>query len=390
MRAFLADRDNKGKPTTSTSSYHSSSSTLAPASFSLASQLPSFFLFSRRAIQNESSASDDVIRYFHPSDMPVHLQMLIAGAVCSLSEFVGETVPVGTASASDANVVVVGMDGSGMRFGVWQEGVEATEREREAEDEGLCLVVATLADLTDDQFTRHMKKLHSYIAFWFRSLSDVAPQALPQLAKELQPYIKCWFSDGAGEEFSPAMHLHPPRLVTSQPRQLHGAFIDVVDMIDGIKAVSLNRNAASVARADRMDLFILGVCALHDNRVLYTDFEPECTWNLVMKSKHIANGEPSNTNAFPRYQAHIPDHELLLLRSESAVHLGVDPAARGLCRTDAYFATHHQLILVVLIEVVGDEADNGTVTRIYSAADGEVVPGVGIAWPLDRDITGCK
>lgn len=85
-----------------------------------------------------------MIRYFYPSDVPVHLQMLIAGAVCSLGEFVWETVPAETASASDPNVAVVGTDGSGMKFGVWQEGGETTEGE--AEDEGLCLVSETLLD----------------------------------------------------------------------------------------------------------------------------------------------------------------------------------------------------------------------------------------------------
>lgn len=54
--------------------------------------------------------------------------------------------------------------------------------------------------------------------FFFESL--LPQQDIPQLAKELQPYIKRWFSDGASEESLPAMHLHPPRLVSFQVRIL--------------------------------------------------------------------------------------------------------------------------------------------------------------------------
>lgn len=60
-------------------------------------------------------------------------------------------------------------------------------------------------------------------------------------------------------------------------------------MIDGIKAVSLgNRDAASVTRADQVDLFILGVCALYDNRLVGVLFicilllEPDKTFHIVI------------------------------------------------------------------------------------------------------------
>ncbi|RUS31742.1 hypothetical protein BC938DRAFT_477187 [Jimgerdemannia flammicorona] len=144
MRAFVGDRDiNRISTSSSSSSYHSSSSTLGPPPSPLTSYLPSLFIFSRRAIQLESSAPEDVIRYFYPPEMPVDLQMLIAGAVCSLSDFVRETVPPGDGAGE--NITVMGLDASAMKIAVWQDGVDGVEREaaaeeEEEEEEALCLV----------------------------------------------------------------------------------------------------------------------------------------------------------------------------------------------------------------------------------------------------------
>jgi hypothetical protein len=52
--------------------------------------LPSFCLFSKRALLNERSHPHEVIPYFYPANLPLDLQMIVVGAISSLSEMLND------------------------------------------------------------------------------------------------------------------------------------------------------------------------------------------------------------------------------------------------------------------------------------------------------------
>lgn len=52
--------------------------------------LPSLFLFSKRALLNERSLPHEVIPYFYPANLPLDLQMIVVGAIFSLSEMLND------------------------------------------------------------------------------------------------------------------------------------------------------------------------------------------------------------------------------------------------------------------------------------------------------------
>lgn len=103
---------------------------LAKSLYSFGS-LPSFCLFSKRALLNERSLPHEVIPYFYPANLPLDLQMIVVGAISSLSEMLNDFASRLDEDDSDAD----SLDACDSDSGSSQDGRGDSDSEEDYEDD---------------------------------------------------------------------------------------------------------------------------------------------------------------------------------------------------------------------------------------------------------------
>jgi hypothetical protein len=103
---------------------------LAKSLYSFGS-LPSFCLFSKRALLNERSLPHEVIPYFYPATLPLDLQMIVVGAISSLSEMLNDFASRLDEDDSDAD----SLDSCDSDSGSSQDGRGDSDSEEDYEDD---------------------------------------------------------------------------------------------------------------------------------------------------------------------------------------------------------------------------------------------------------------
>lgn len=175
--------------------------------------LPSFCLFSKSALQNERSLPHQVIPYFYPPHLPLDLQMIIVGAISSLSDMLNdfsyrldededESCDAETTSSDDeddndqdhddddhdslntnstheyfpvedwhASFRILGLDG--FKVAVWDnlcDGIQPRRPGCKRSKGDICLATIVSNCLPDIIVSTHMEYIARYMHFWRRKI----------------------------------------------------------------------------------------------------------------------------------------------------------------------------------------------------------------------------
>ncbi|KAI9288287.1 hypothetical protein BC943DRAFT_188200 [Umbelopsis sp. AD052] len=220
---------------------------LAKSLYSFGS-LPSFCLFSKRALLNERSLPHEVIPYFYPANLPLDLQMIVVGAISSLSEMLkdfacrldeddSDTDSIdacdsdsgssqdgrgsdedddGDSLSSDLNddasqlediqasFRILALDG--FKVAVWDElcdGVLLHRTGAKRPKGDICLAIIVSNALPDVLISTHLELVARYLHFWRGKISIQHTTHIEDLGRELHAPILFWFGDvGGGHETS--------------------------------------------------------------------------------------------------------------------------------------------------------------------------------------------
>ncbi|KAI8577248.1 hypothetical protein K450DRAFT_252941 [Umbelopsis ramanniana AG] len=229
---------------------------LAKSLYSFGS-LPSFCLFSKRALLNERSLPHEVIPYFYPANLPLDLQMIVVGAISSLSEMLNDFAcrldeddsDVDSIDACDsdsgssqdgrgdsdeeddddgdgdslsngldddagqlediqASFRILALDG--FKVAVWDElcdGVLLHRTGAKRPKGDICLAIIVSYALPDVLISTHLEHVARYLHFWRGKISIQHTRHIEDLGRELHAPILFWFGDvGRHGSSSPTEH----------------------------------------------------------------------------------------------------------------------------------------------------------------------------------------
>jgi hypothetical protein len=184
--------------------------------------LPSFCLFSKSALQNERSLPHQVIPYFYPPNLPLDLQMIVVGAISSLSDMLNdfacrldededESCDTETTSSDDednhqdgdddhhslntdttnddfpledwhTSFRILGLDG--FKVAVWDnlcDGVQPRRPGSKRPKGDICLSTIVSNSLPDILVSTHMEYVARYLHFWRGKpvVNDIVSESTP-------------------------------------------------------------------------------------------------------------------------------------------------------------------------------------------------------------------
>lgn len=327
--------------------------------------LPSFCLFSKSALQNERSLPHQVIPYFYPPHLPLDLQMIIVGAISSLSDMLNdfsyrldededESCDAETTSSDDeddndqdhddddhdslntnstheyfpvedwhASFRILGLDG--FKVAVWDnlcDGIQPRRPGCKRSKGDICLATIVSNCLPDIIVSTHMEYIARYMHFWRRKIIVNDTDDIQDLGRELHAPILFWFGDvgrhGSSTVSSPCLQDRVfgelPDLVinhTGRTFPLNPTVEKAKHLIDSIHEFKSGTHMKPIAIGmDRLDMrvHVIGGMVVYKRGLLYSD--TQCDTNLMLRAVFLEGHFEHNPDVIVLQRVHLASDTL--------------------------------------------------------------------------------
>ncbi|KAH8547620.1 hypothetical protein BGW37DRAFT_510212 [Umbelopsis sp. PMI_123] len=331
--------------------------------------LPSFCLFSKRALLNERTLPHEVIPYFYPANLPLDLQMIIVGAISSLSEMLNDFACRLDEDDPDADSVDAcdhdsdssqdGHDDSdsdrdddhdsfscnvsdddasqladiqdsfrilaldGFKVAVWDElcdGVLLHRTGAKRPKGDICLAIIVSYALPDVLISTHLEYVVRYLHFWRGKIAIKHTHDIEDLGRELHAPILFWFGDvGRHGSSSPtciedrAFGALPGLMINQRsglsPKTTIEKSKALIDSIHEFKKEEPTLKSIAIGM-DRLDMRIhtIGGMVIFHRGLLYSD--TPCNVNLMLRAVLLEPHFKDNPDSIVLQRVHLASDKL--------------------------------------------------------------------------------